>query len=230
MNAKRILIVEDELSIREMLGFTLSNAGFKIAEAVDARQAQARIAEQRPDLILLDWMLPGMNGIDYARRLKKEDFTREIPLIMLTARAQEEDKIHGLDSGADDYVTKPFSTRELIARIKAVLRRGSAHADDAILHARDLHLDTVSHRVSLENQTLEMGPTEYRLLEFFMAHPERVYSRGQLLDRVWGSNVYVEERTVDVHIRRLRKLLEPFAYDTLIQTVRGAGYRFSTKE
>jgi two-component system phosphate regulon response regulator PhoB len=175
-------------------------------------------------------MLPGLNGIDYARRLKKEELTREIPIIMLTARAQEEDKIHGLDSGADDYMTKPFSTRELIARVKAVLRRVGPGAEESVLEARSLQLDTVSHRVSVEQQTLDMGPTEYRLLEFFMAHPERVYSRSQLLDRVWGSNVYVEERTVDVHIRRLRKLLEPFHYENLIQTVRGAGYRFSTRE
>jgi two-component system phosphate regulon response regulator PhoB len=230
MNAKRILIIEDEFPIREMLEFTLTNAGFSTTGATDARAAQQLIAEQRPDLILLDWMLPGINGIDYARRLKKEELTREIPIIMLTARAQEEDKIHGLDSGADDYITKPFSTRELIARVKAVLRRSGAHAGDSVLHARALQLDTVSHRVSISGQTLDMGPTEYRMLEFFMAHPERVYSRSQLLDRVWGSNVYVEERTVDVHIRRLRKLLEPFQYDNLVQTVRGAGYRFSTKE
>ena len=230
MNTKRILIIEDELSIREMLSFTLTNAGFKTAEAVDARQAQMQIAEQRPDLILLDWMLPGLSGIDYARRLKKEEFTREIPLIMLTARAQEEDKIHGLDSGADDYLTKPFSPRELIARIKAVLRRGNPRADDAVLQVKTLQLDTISHRVSIAEGALDLGPTEYRLLEFFMTHPERVYSRSQLLDQVWGSNVYVEERTVDVHIRRLRKLLEPYSYDTLIQTVRGAGYRFSSKE
>jgi two-component system phosphate regulon response regulator PhoB len=229
MNTKCILIVEDELSIREMLGFALSNAGFDTEEAIDARQAQMMIAERRPDLILLDWMLPGLNGIDYARRLKKEELTREIPIIMLTARAQEEDKIHGLDSGADDYITKPFSTRELTARIKAVLRRAGPGAEESVLLARSLQLDTVSHRVSVEEQTLDMGPTEYRLLEFFMAHPERVYSRSQLLDRVWGSNVYVEERTVDVHIRRLRKLLQPFHYDNLIQTVRGAGYRFSTR-
>jgi len=229
MNSKRILIIEDEQPIREMICFALENVGFEIQEAADARQAQVMIAEALPDLILLDWMLPGVSGIDYARRLKKEDLTREIPIIMLTARTQEEDKVQGLESGADDYVTKPFSPRELAARIKAVLRRGSPPAEDEILKANELLLDTASHRVSVAEQLLEIGPTEYRLLEFFMSHPERVYSRGQLLDRVWGSNVYVEERTVDVHIRRLRKALEPHGHDALIQTVRGAGYRFSTR-
>ena len=229
MNTKRILIIEDEQPIREMICFALENAGFEIQEAADARQSQVMIAEALPDLILLDWMLPGVSGIDYARRLKKEDLTREIPIIMLTARTEEEDKVQGLESGADDYVTKPFSPRELVARIKAVLRRGGPPAEDEILKANELSLDTASHRVNIGEDLLEIGPTEYRLLEFFMSHPERVYSRGQLLDRVWGSNVYVEERTVDVHIRRLRKVLEPHGHDALIQTVRGAGYRFSTR-
>ena len=229
MNAKRILIIEDEQPIREMVGFALDSAGFEIQEAADVRQAQVLIANGLPDLILLDWMLPGMSGIDYARRLKKEDLTREVPIIMLTARTEEEEKVLGLESGADDYVTKPFSPRELLARIKAVLRRGGPPAADEILQANGLLLDTASHRVTAGKTILEIGPTEYRLLEFFMSHPERVYSRSQLLDRVWGSNVYVEERTVDVHIRRLRKALEPFGHDALIQTVRGAGYRFSTR-
>ncbi|MFO1429549.1 MAG: phosphate regulon transcriptional regulator PhoB [Candidatus Competibacteraceae bacterium] len=229
MSTKRILIIEDEQPIREMICFALENAGFEIYEAADARQAQVMIAEAPPDLILLDWMLPGVSGIEYARRLKKEDLTKEIPIIMLTARTEEEDKVQGLESGADDYVTKPFSPRELVARIKAVLRRGGPPAEDEILKANELLLDTASHRVSVGDKSLEIGPTEYRLLEFFMSHPERVYSRGQLLDRVWGSNVYVEERTVDVHIRRLRKVLEPHGHDALIQTVRGAGYRFSTR-
>jgi two-component system phosphate regulon response regulator PhoB len=229
MNSKRILIVEDEQPIREMIGFALTSAGFEIQEAPDARRAQTLIAGGLPDLILLDWMLPGVSGIDYARRLKKEDLTREIPIIMLTARTEEEDKVHGLESGADDYVTKPFSPRELVARIKAVLRRGGPPAEDEILQANGLMLDTASHRVCTGDTILDIGPTEYRLLEFFMSHPERVYSRSQLLDRVWGSNVYVEERTVDVHIRRLRKVLEPHGHDALIQTVRGAGYRFSTR-
>ena len=229
MNAKRILIIEDEQPIREMICFALENAGFEIQQAADVRQAQLMIAAALPDLILLDWMLPGVSGIEYARRLKKEDLTREIPIIMLTARTEEEHKVQGLESGADDYVTKPFSPRELAARIKAVLRRGGPPAEDEILKANELLLDTASHRVSVGATMLDIGPTEYRLLEFFMSHPERVYSRGQLLDRVWGSNVYVEERTVDVHIRRLRKALEPHGHDALIQTVRGAGYRFSTR-
>ncbi|MFZ1494307.1 MAG: phosphate regulon transcriptional regulator PhoB [Candidatus Competibacter denitrificans] len=229
MNAKSILIVEDEQPIREMVVFSLAGAGFEVREAADARQAQSCIAERLPDLVLLDWMLPGISGIDFARRLKREDLTRELPIIMLTARAEEEDKVQGLESGSDDYITKPFSPRELVARIRAVLRRGGPAADDDILRANGLTLDVASHRISAGESLLDVGPTEYRLLEFFMAHPERVYSRGQLLDRVWGSNVYVEERTVDVHIRRLRKVLEPHGYDALIQTVRGAGYRFSTR-
>lgn len=229
MNAKHVLVVEDEQAIREMVGFALENSGYEVQEATNARQAQILIADSLPDLILLDWMLPDLSGIDYARRLKKEELTREIPIIMLTARSEEEDKILGFESGADDYVTKPFSPRELVARIKAVLRRGGPPADEEVLEAKGLILDMASHRVSADENTLEIGPTEYRLLEFFMSHPERVYSRGQLLDQVWGSNVYVEERTVDVHIRRLRKALEPFGHDALIQTVRGAGYRFSKR-
>ena len=229
MSAKRILIVEDEQPIREMVMFALASAGYEAQEAGDARQAQTVIAERLPDLLLLDWMLPGISGIDFARRLKKEDLTRELPIIMLTARAEEEDKVQGLESGADDYITKPFSPRELVARIRAVLRRGGPAAEGEVLRANDLTLDLASHRVSSGETLLEMGPTEYRLLEFFMSHPERVYSRGQLLDRVWGGTVYVEERTVDVHIRRLRKALEPHGHDALIQTVRGAGYRFSTR-
>jgi len=229
MNAKCILIVEDEQPIREMVMFALAGAGYEVWEAADTRQAQEIIAGRLPDLVLLDWMLPGLSGIDFARRLKKEELTRELPVIMLTARAEEEDTIQGLESGADDYITKPFSPRELVARIRAVLRRGGPMGDNEVLRANNLSLDLASHRVSAGEMLLEMGPTEYRLLEFFMSHPERVYSRGQLLDRVWGSNVYVEERTVDVHIRRLRKALEPHGHDALIQTVRGAGYRFSTR-
>ena len=229
MSAKRILIVEDEQPIREMVMFALASAGYEAQEAADSRQAQTVIAERLPDLLLLDWMLPGVSGIDFARRLKKEDLTRELPIIMLTARAEEEDKVQGLESGADDYITKPFSPRELVARIRAVLRRGAPAAEGEVLRANGLSLDLASHRVSSGETLLEMGPTEYRLLEFFMSHPERVYSRGQLLDRVWGGTVYVEERTVDVHIRRLRKALEPHGHDALIQTVRGAGYRFSTR-
>jgi len=229
MSEKRILIVEDEQPIREMITFALGAAGYATIEVADARAAHAAIAERVPDLILLDWMLPGVSGLELARRLKKDELTREVPIIMLTARAEEEDKIHGLESGADDYVTKPFSPRELAARIKAVLRRGSGQGSDEAFEADGLRLEPLSHRVTAREQTVDIGPTEYRLLEFFMSHPERVYSRSQLLDRVWGSNVYVEERTVDVHIRRLRKVLEPSGHDVLIQTVRGTGYRFSTR-
>ncbi len=229
MSEKRILIVEDEQPIREMITFALGAAGYTTVEAADARAALALIAERVPDLILLDWMLPGASGLELARRLQQDELTRDVPVIMLTARAEEEDKIHGLESGADDYVTKPFSPRELAARIKAVLRRGSGQGSDEAFEADGLRLEPLSHRVTAREQTVDIGPTEYRLLEFFMSHPERVYSRSQLLDRVWGSNVYVEERTVDVHIRRLRKVLEPSGHDVLIQTVRGTGYRFSTR-
>ncbi len=228
MNNPLILIVEDEQPIREMLSFALSNSGYRVLEAADAYAAQQQLAECLPALILLDWMLPGVSGLDFARRLKRDELIREVPIIMLTARAEEEHKVQGLESGADDYITKPFSTRELLARVRAVLRRSLPDADDATLQAGDLIMDTASHRVVVGSQMLDMGPTEYRLLAFFMAHPERVYSRAQLLDRVWGRNVYVEERTVDVHIRRLRRLLEPHGYAALIQTVRGAGYRFSS--
>jgi two-component system phosphate regulon response regulator PhoB len=230
MSGQRILIVEDEQPVREMAAFALKQAGYDIIEAADAREAQARIADRRPDLILLDWMLPGVSGLELARRWRKEDLTADIPVIMLTARAEEDDKVRGLESGVDDYVTKPYLPRELIARIKAVLRRSTPEGGDTQLQANGLTLDTAGHRVTAgDGRIVEVGPTEYRLLKFFMAHPERVYSRGQLLDRVWGSNVYVEERTVDVHIRRLRKALEPTGNEVLVQTVRGAGYRFSTR-
>ncbi len=229
MMGKRILIVEDEPAIREMVAFALGGAGLEARGAADAAGAQALIAERLPDLILLDWMLPGLSGIELARRLKKDELTREVPIIMLTARGEEEDKVRALDVGADDYVTKPFSPRELIARIKAVLRRASPHAGGACIEVEGLGLDPDSHRVTVMGQVVEVGPTEFRLLHFFMTHPERVYSRAQLLDRVWGSNVYVEERTVDVHIRRLRKALSTSGHDRLIQTVRSAGYRFSTR-
>ena len=224
---KDILIVEDEAPIREMVGFAISRAGFDLREAADAREAEVMIADRIPDLILLDWMLPGVSGIDLARRLRREDATREVPIIVLTARGEEEDKVKGLEVGADDYVTKPFSPRELVARIRAVLRRASPEGDDERVEVGDLVLDTAGHRVLVNSQEVHLGPTEFRLLRFFMTHPDRVYSRGQLLDRVWGGNVYIEERTVDVHIRRLRMALEPFGYDRLLQTVRGSGYRFS---
>lgn len=223
----KILIVEDEAAIREMLRFALARAGYETLEAGDVEQARSQVLEQLPDLILLDWMLPNLSGIEYARRLKKAEYTRDVPIIILTARGEEEDKVRGLEVGADDYVTKPFSPRELLARIKAVLRRSAPQATDEAIELRGLQLDPASHRVMAQGQRLEMGPTEFRLLHFFMTHPERVYSRRQLLDMIWGMNAYIEERTVDVHIRRLRKVLEPFGYDEVIETVRGVGYRLS---
>ena len=226
---KRILIVEDEASIREMVAFALRKAGMEPVHAEDARAAQWAIADAVPDLILLDWMLPGMSGLELARRLTREDMTREVPIIMLTARGEEMDRVNGLEAGVDDYVVKPFSTRELVARIKAVLRRSQGDDGSGQLEAGGLKLDSAAHRVFAGDEAISIGPTEYRLLHFFMTHPERVYSRSQLLDQVWGGSVYVEERTVDVHVRRLRKALEPWRLDALIQTVRGAGYRFSTR-
>lgn len=224
----RILIVDDEEAIREMISVALELSGFQWMEAENSQEAHSRIVDERPDLILLDWMLPGVNGIELARRLKRDENTAEIPIIMLTAKSEEDNKIQGLDAGADDYITKPFSTRELISRINAVLRRTKGERDKAIL-VEGLALDPISHRITANDSPVEMGPTEYRLLEFFMTHQDRAYSRAQLLDQVWGGNVYVEDRTVDVHIRRLRKALAPFKYDHLVQTVRGTGYRFSTK-
>ena len=224
---KRILIVEDETAIRDMVAFALRKAGMDPVHAADARIAQSAIAERVPDMILLDWMLPGMSGLEYARRLRKEELTREVPIIMLTARGEETDRVNGLDAGVDDYVVKPFSARELVARIKAVMRRTHGDEGDGVIELGGLRIDGAAHRVYAGEQTVQIGPTEYRLLHFFMTHAERVYSRSQLLDQVWGGSVYVEERTVDVHIRRLRKTLEPFKLENLVQTVRGAGYRFS---
>ncbi len=225
----KILIVDDEAAIRQMVCLALAQAGYTCLEAADAGEAQTRILEQVPDLILLDWMLPGTSGVEYARRLRREKLTQKIPVIMLTARVEEEDKVRGLDSGADDYITKPFSTRELQARIKALLRRASPHAAEVALEVDGLQLDPATHRVSAGAQHIALGPTEFRLLQFFMSHPERVHSRERLLNDVWGNNVYVEERTVDVHIRRLRKALATSGHDRLIQTVRGAGYRLSAQ-
>lgn len=229
MAGKNILIVEDEAAIREMVRFALGKSGFNFIEASDADEAQALMADQLPDLILLDWMLPGISGIELARRLKRDDYTRGVPIIMLTARSEEDDRVGGLEAGADDYVTKPFSPRELVARIKAVLRRAQPEGEGEILSTEGLQLDTISHRVTVEGNTIDMGPTEFRLLRHFMSHAERVFSRGQLLDAVWGRNSFVEERTVDVHILRLRKVLGQYGRDNLIQTVRGAGYRFSAQ-
>lgn len=228
MSEARILIVDDEAAIREMISMALEVAGYRWQEAENASLAHTKIVDERPDLVLLDWMMPGVSGLELARRLKRDESTREIPLIMLTAKSDEDNKIQGLDAGADDYITKPFSTRELISRVNAVLRRTQGDRGKA-LKLEGLVIDPVSHRISADDQPVDMGPTEYRLLEFFMTHQDRAYSRAQLLDQVWGGNVYVEDRTVDVHIRRLRKALEPHRYDHLIQTVRGTGYRFSSK-
>ncbi len=226
----KILLVEDEAPIREMLGYTLMKEGYTFREAADVEEARPLIADDRPDLLLLDWMLPGMNGVDYARRIRNNPDTRDIPIIMLTARGEETDKVRGLDTGADDYITKPFSTRELLARIRAVMRRTNNMDAEGIISVKGLALDPETFRVTVDEKIVEISPTEFRLLHFFITHPERVYTRGQLLDQVWGQNVYVEERTVDVHIRRLRKTLEPYNYSHLIQTVRSVGYRFSTKK
>lgn len=222
-----ILIVEDEQPIRSMVGFALGRAGFTLLEAESAEQAYAIINQQRPDLILMDWMLPGMSGIEMVRRLQRDSATQDIPVIMLTARNEEQDRISGFQAGIDDYVSKPFSPAELVARIQAVLRRTRLNQTSEPLDAGGLVLDPLSHRVTANGVEVELGPTEFRLLKFFMQHPDRVYSREQLLDNAWGRNVYVEERTVDVHILRLRKVLAPHGVDHYIQTVRGAGYRFS---
>jgi two-component system, OmpR family, phosphate regulon response regulator PhoB len=229
MSAKQILVVEDERPIREMIAFGLRRAGFEVREAADARSGRAEVANKLPDLLLVDWMLPDTSGLEFTRALKRDRETRELPIIMLTARAEEGDKVAGLEGGADDYITKPFSPRELLARINAVLRRAMPSEGGERIDIEGLVLDQSSQRVTSGEKTVALGPTEYRMLAFFMSHPERVYTREQLLDRVWGGNVYVEERTIDVHIRRLRKALEEFGYDRLIQTVRGSGYRFSSK-
>ena len=229
MSAKQILVVEDERPIREMIAFGLRRAGFEVREAADARSGRAEVANKLPDLLLVDWMLPDTSGLEFTRALKRDRETRELPVIMLTARAEEGDKVAGLEGGADDYITKPFSPRELLARINAVLRRTTPAEGTERIDIEGLVLDQSCQRVSSGERTVALGPTEYRMLAFFMTHPERVYTREQLLDRVWGGNVYVEERTIDVHIRRLRKALEEFGYDRLIQTVRGSGYRFSAR-
>ena len=224
-----ILIVEDESPILELLALNISQAGYNPLRAISAEHAEKLINEALPDIILLDWMLPGMSGIDFAKKLRSNTLTKTIPIIMLTARSDELDKVKGLEVGADDYITKPFSPRELNARIKAVLRRKAPELTEDILKINGLELNPVSHRVTGNNKALEMGPTEFRLLHFFMINPERVYSRSQLLDKVWGSQIFIEDRTVDVHIRRLRNILTQSQHENLIQTVRGSGYRLSTK-
>jgi len=229
MSGRKILIVDDESAIRDMLRVALEMAEYNCIEASNAQDAHALIVDEKPDLILLDWMMPGTSGIELARRLKRDEVTSDIPIIMLTAKGEEDNKIQGLDVGADDYITKPFSPRELVARLKAVLRRADPKISGQPIIVQGLCLDPASHRVTIHDQSVDMGPTEYRLLEFFLTHQERAYTRGQLLDHVWGGNVYVEERTVDVHIRRLRKALTIDGHEDLVQTVRGTGYRFSTK-
>lgn len=222
-----ILVVEDEPAIAELLAVNLGFAGHDVVRASSAEAALALMATRLPDLILLDWMLPGTSGVSLARQLRSDQRTRAIPIIMLTARADERDKIEGLETGADDYITKPFSPKELMARIKAVLRRRLPQPAEEAIEIAGLKLDAATHRLWAEDKLIEIGPTEFRLLHFFMTHAERVHSRTQLLDQVWGDQVFVEERTVDVHIRRLRKALEVSGFDRLIQTVRGAGYRLS---
>ena len=229
-----ILIVDDEAAIRDVVGITLDLAGFETIKASNAHDAHVSIIDRKPDLVLLDWMLPGGSGIELARRLRRDELTSNIPIIMLTAKASEDNKVQGLNEGVDDYVTKPFSPRELVARIKTVLRRINGKERDKSLQVFDLKLDPTSHRVTIEDKLVEMGPTEFRLLKFFMLNQEKVFSRDHIQTSVWGANVYLEERTIDVHIRRLRKALSSVEgasinYSKLIQTVRSAGYRFSVR-
>jgi two-component system phosphate regulon response regulator PhoB len=224
-----ILLVEDEPAIVELLRVNLVDAGYEVREAADAETAQRILEQSLPDLLLLDWMLPGQSGLALAKQLRSEPRTRELPVIMLTARTDEADRVAGLEAWVDDYVTKPFSPRELKARIKAVLRRRAPEAAQEVLEAGALRLDPSTHRVTANGRNVELGPTEFRLLRFLLARPERVHSRTQLLDQVWGDHVFIEERTVDVHIRRLRVALEPHGCDATIETVRGAGYRLSAK-
>lgn len=228
MSQAKILVVEDESAIRDMLNFTLNAAEFKVFEAPNAEQGWKMILEHKPDLLVLDWMLPGVSGVSLAQRIRQDDQTRSLPIIMLTARGEESDQVAGFDAGADDYVVKPFSPRALVARVKALLRRNDPQAlSTEFLKQGQLKLDLASYRFWVVDQEVKLGPTEFRLMQFFMTHPNRVYSRSQLLDHVWGDSVVVEERTVDVHIRRLRRLLEPTGSEGYIQTIRGAGYRFS---
>lgn len=224
-----ILVVEDEPAIQALIATNLRRHGHEVTAVPDAEAAQRQVNEALPDLILLDWMLPGMSGLEFARRLRADARTRGVPIIMLTARGEERDKVDGLETGADDFVTKPFSPRELMARIQAVLRRGRPQASEDVVVLGGLKLDPASHRVLANDMPVSLGPTEFRLLHFLMTHPERVHSRDQLLDQVWGDHVFVEERTVDVHIRRLRAALEPSGLDAMVQTVRGSGYRFSAE-
>ena len=228
--AANILLVEDEPGIQELLKLNLGQAGHQVTAADDAEGALQFLKTTLPDVILLDWMLPGMSGIDLCRRLRADKRYQPVPIIMLTARGEEQDRVTGLDTGADDYIAKPFSPRELVSRIRAVLRRRAPQMTEEVVETGGLRLDPASHRVTGNGKQLDLGPTEFRLLHFFMTHHERVYSRSQLLDQVWGDDVFVEERTVDVHIRRLRLALEVSGHDGMVQTVRGAGYRFSAQQ
>ncbi|MFT5485094.1 MAG: two-component system phosphate regulon response regulator PhoB, partial [Halieaceae bacterium] len=228
-DTQTILVVDDDEAIRDMLAVALELSGFSVMLAEGAQEAHASIVDARPDLVLLDWMMPGTSGLELLRRLRRDELTAQIPVIMLTARTEEPNRVSGLDAGADDYIAKPFSRRELISRVRAVLRRSGGVAIQDALCAGELRLEPDSHRVTIADQLISIGPTEYRLLKFFMSHTERVYTRGQILDRVWGANVYLDERTVDVHIRRLRKAIGGAGHDAFLQTVRGAGYRFSTQ-
>jgi len=225
-----ILIIDDEPAIRELVRFALEAAGFQTLEAGHADEARKQILTEEPDLILLDWMLPGRSGLELAIQLKQNSATKDIPIIMVSARGEEESKVRGLNIGMDDYITKPFSPRELIARIRAVLRRTQGAGENALIEIAGLRLNPVSHRVTVDSKMLDIAPTEYRLLHFFMAHPDRAFSRAQLLNHVWGTQAYLEERTVDVHVRRLRMVLEQTNHDKLLQTVRGIGYRFSHRD
>ncbi|TNG00219.1 MAG: phosphate regulon transcriptional regulatory protein PhoB [Gammaproteobacteria bacterium] len=229
VDSSLILVVEDENPVSEMLSFILEKEGWRVLVAEDVARARSILEKRLPDLILLDWMLPGISGIEFASQLKGHHYTKGVPIIMLTARGEEDDVVVGLDSGVDDYITKPFSSRELLARIRAMLRRNSQNNDELVIEIKGLAADPSSHRVMFKDQTMDVGPIEFRLLHYFMTHPERVYSRSQILDRVWGRSVFVEERTVDVYIRRLRRILKPTGTHEYIQTVRGAGYRFSTR-
>lgn len=226
----KVLIVDDELAIRDMISFALEKAGMECQAAGGAQEALMAINEARPDLVLMDWMMPDVSGIELTRRLRKDPYTADIPIIMLTAKVTEDDKVAGLEAGTDDYIIKPFSPRELMARIRAVMRRTSPADAQGLIQQGELTIDTVSHRILHGKQEVPLGPTEYRMLEFFMSHPGRAYSRAQLLDHVWGTNAYLEERTVDVHIRRLRKALGPFGVSEYLQTVRGHGYRFLAED
>jgi two-component system phosphate regulon response regulator PhoB len=224
-----ILVVDDEAAIRDMLCIALEAADYNVIQAENAQQAHAAALDRNPDLVLLDWMMPGTSGLELLRRLKRDELTQKIPVIMLTAKVEEDSKIYGLDSGADDYISKPFSPRELVSRVKAVLRRVGREDLAEPISVGELVFDPLNHRVTIAGQSLNLGPTEYRLLQFFLTHQERVYTRDQILDYVWGSNVYLDERTVDVQIRRLRKAISVAGHENYVQTVRGSGYRFSTK-